>query len=66
MDNKINISTFFIAKLSLREIRQLFYKMKDDVFGRKFLSINSCTKELTEVFLNLFGTMTMDEVRFPK
>lgn len=56
----------FVAKMSLREIRQLFYKMKDHVFGRRFLSITSCTKELTDVLQDTFGTMTMDEEKFPR
>ena len=52
--------------MSLRQLRQLFYKMKDPVFDKHFLGIKSCTNSLTEVLKKNFGSMTMDEVRHPR
>lgn len=54
------------AKMSLKETRQLFYKMKDPVFGRKFFSTKSGTEKLTEILRKTFGSIRMDEVKHPR
>lgn len=41
--------------------------MKDDVFGnRDFITGPNGTKSLTDVLQKTFGSMTMDEVKFPR
>ena len=57
---------FFAAKMSLEQLRQLFYRMKDPVFGRHLFSVKSCTMKLAKILKKIFGKMTMDEVKHPR
>ncbi len=52
--------------MSLEQLRQLFYKLKDQAFGRHLMSTTSCTNKLTTVLKKTFGNMKMDEVKFPR
>ena len=40
--------------------------MKEPVFGQKFMSTRSGTDNLTRELKDMFGTMTMDEVKIPR
>ena len=54
------------AKMSLQEVRRRFHVMKEPVFGQKFMSTRSGTDNLTRELKDMFGTMTMDEVKIPR
>ena len=55
-----------LAKLSVSEVRKIFHKMKDPVFGKSFFSKTSSTEAYTAILQETFGSMTMDEVKFPR
>ncbi|CAI8015911.1 85/88 kDa calcium-independent phospholipase A2 [Geodia barretti] len=49
------------AKKSLQEIRQLYYRLKDDVFASPRFGMAYNTSALEELLVDLFGTeMTME------
>ncbi len=64
--NKNSLDYEYAAKMSLEQLRQLFYRMKDHAFGRHIMSTTSCTKKLTKILKKTFGNMKMDEVKFPR
>jgi hypothetical protein len=40
--------------------------MKDPAFGKKFMSTKTGTDNLTEILKKTFGSMRMDEVKYPR
>lgn len=63
------VYSIVLAKKSLIEIRQLYYKLKDDVFASPRFGVAYNTSALNEILKNLFGTeMTMehDSENMPK
>ena len=62
----VHVLINMLGKKSLREIRQLFFRLKDEVFGSGRLGLGYNTKGLEEIFKNVFGDMTMSDVQYPR
>lgn len=64
----ITFSTlFYSAKKSLFELRQLYFRMKDEVFAHDRLGFAYNTDALETILKEEFGThMTMADVQSPK
>ena len=61
--------SYFIlsAKKSLAQLRQLYFKMKDKVFGNDRFGFGYDTEALEQILKDEFGsTMTLSDVDFPK
>ena len=58
----------FVAKKSLQDLKQLFFKLKDDVFGTAKMNGFGCnTSKLTEILKSYFGdTMKMSDIIEPR
>lgn len=52
--------------MSIKQLRQFFYQVKDPVFGKSFFSFTTSTQEWDKILQGIFGSMTMDEVKFPR
>lgn len=66
---RISVYPFFnmmLGKKSLREIRQLYIHLKDEVFGTGRLGLGYNTKKLEEILKNEFGDMKMSDVKYPR
>lgn len=59
---------FFAAKKSLQELKQLFFRLKDDVFGNaKMFGYGCDTNKLAEILKSYFGEeMKLTDVSEPK
>ena len=58
---------WFTAKRSLAQLRQLYFKMKDRVFGTDRLGFAYNTQALEQLLISEFGTtMIMTDIEFPK
>lgn len=56
-----------VAKKSLSELRQLYFKLKDKVFGNDRFGFAYDTETLEKILKEQFGTtMTLDSVTTPK
>ena len=55
-----------LGKKSLREIRQLYFRLKDEVFGSGRLGIGYNTKRLEEILKDEFGGMKMSDIQYPR
>ena len=63
----ISKTPFLAAKMSLKEIRQLYFKLKEEVFANPNFGIGFNTDALERLLLELPGAkMRMSEVRSPK
>ena len=61
------ILTWYTAKRSLAQLRQLYFKMKDKVFGTDRLGFGYNTRALEGILMEEFGpTMKMTDVEFPR
>ncbi len=57
----------YLAKKSLKELQQLFFKMKDDVFTKPRAGIAFNTKAMEKMIIDEFGyDMTMSSIKQPK
>ena len=61
-----NIAHTSAAKLSLWEVRQLYFKLKNKVFAKARFGVVYSSQELEKILREIFGHMTMDQVRRPK
>ena len=60
-------TSFSAAKKNLSELRQLYFKLKDQVFSSGRLRVGYDTDALEEVLKETFGTdATMADCRYPK
>jgi len=57
--------SFTTARLSLSKVRQLFYNMKDPVFGSSIGPTYS-TSNLTKVLQDIFKDMKMSDRTYPR
>lgn len=55
-----------VAKRSLPQLRQLYFRMKDKVFKNERLGFSYNTDALEEILQEEFGEITMSEVEFPR
>ena len=54
----------YTAKKSLKELRQLYYRLKDDVFASPRFGISYNTEALEKLLIDVFGTeMTLEHDR---
>lgn len=59
----------FSAKKTLKEIRQLYYRLKDDVFASPRFGISYNTEALERLLIDIFGkemTLEHDRENMPK
>lgn len=57
----------FTAKKSLAELRQLYFRMKEKVFGSDRFGFAYNTEALEQILKQEFGTtMTLTDIEFPK
>lgn len=60
----IHCYSLFSAKKTLKEIRQLYYRLKDDVFASPRFGLSYNTKALERLLIDIFGTeMTLEHDR---
>ena len=55
-----------LGKKSLRELRQLYFRMKDEVFGRGRFGMAYNTDKLEEILKQEFGDIKMSDVQYPR
>ena len=55
-----------LGKKSLRELRQLYFRLKDEVFGSGRLGLGYDTSKLEEILKSEFGDMKMSDVQYPR
>ena len=61
------VITIMLAKKSLAQLRQLYFKMKDKVFGSDRLGFAYNTDALEKLLKQEFGTsMKLSDVNFPR
>ena len=59
--------SLFLGNKSLEEVRQLYYKLKDDIFGNSVASLNFNTDKLQEFLQDTFGEeKKMNNVKYPR
>lgn len=64
---EFDVAICFTAKRSLAQLRQLYFKMKDKVFGTDRLGFAYNTQALELLLKEEFGTtMIMTDIEFPK
>ena len=62
-----NIQIIAVGKKTLKEIRQLYFRLREDVFGSGRLGMGYDTPKLEEILQHEFGTkMTMDDISYPR
>ena len=62
-----HVSLLSLGNKSLEEVRQLYYKLKDDVFGNSMIaSLNFNTDKLQKFLQETFGEMKMNDVKYPR
>ena len=54
------------AKKTLKELRQLMFQMKDEVFGSSHGSYGCNTEALERILKEVFGDMTMNCIKYPR
>ena len=54
------------AKKTPKELRQLMFQMKDEVFGSSRGSYGCNTEALERILKEEFGNMTMEAVKYPR
>ncbi|KAL5457028.1 hypothetical protein EMCRGX_G034263 [Ephydatia muelleri] len=54
------------AKKTLKELRQLMFQMKDEVFGSSHGSYGCNTEALERILKDTFGNMTMNTIKYPR
>lgn len=52
--------------MTVRELRQFYFKMKDDIFGNARAGVAFDTGALEEIFKNVLGCGSMDDVKYPR
>ena len=57
---------WFTAKKTLKELRQLMFQMKDEVFGSSHGSYGCNTEALERILKDTFGDMTMNTIKYPR
>lgn len=58
---------FFAGKKSLKELQQMCFKLKDEVFSKPRAGFAFNTKAMEKMILDQFGEhMTMNDVKRPK
>ena len=55
-----------LGKKTLRELRQLYFRLKDDVFGKGRFGMAYNTNKLEEILKHEFGDMKMSDVNYPR
>ena len=56
--------SLFSAKKTLKEIRQLYFRLKDDVFASPRFGLSYNTEALERLLIDIFGTeMTLEHDR---
>lgn len=60
------LSHTFAGKKTLREVRQFYFKLKDEIFGNSKTNLAFDTKELEGFLQDAFGDMTMNSVKYPR
>lgn len=56
----------FTGKKTLREVRQFYFKLKDEIFGSSKVEFAFDTKELEKFMKDTFEDMTMSCVKYPR
>lgn len=62
----LSLLEFYIAKMSVNQMRQLCHNMKDAVFGESTFGIGYNTAELTNRLKDLFKDMKMSAETYPR
>ena len=57
---------WFTAKKTLKELRQLMFQMKDEVFGYSRGGYACNTEALERILKEVFGDMKMDDIKYPR
>lgn len=66
-DSNCYVHSLTIAKKSLQEIRQVYFKLRNRVFAKTRMGVSFDTQQLEELLQQTFGTkMTMSDVTHPK
>ena len=56
-----------VAKKTLSELRKLYFRMKDEVFGKSFVGVSYDTDSLEKILKEEFGEeMIMNDVTYPR
>ena len=62
----INLPCFFVVGMTLGELRQLYFRMREEVFVGGMFSVSKKTDALEALLQQQFGDKCMNDVEFPK
>ena len=61
-----NSPFFFVVGMTLGELRQLYFRMSEEVFSGGMFSVSKKTDALETLLQQQFGDKCMNDVEFPK
>ena len=65
-NNLINDINFILAKMSLEQLRALYFKLGQKVFSGTFLHAHQNSASMEKILIDIFQEKMMDSIKEPK